>query len=99
MMSTPTIVVEKQAWLPRPPNEVWDRVTTIEGINDELGPWMRMTVPRGWATASLADIAPPMSVGRSWILLFGLIPFDYDDLGIESIGDRCFDEQSTTGSA
>ena len=30
-----------------PPEEVWARVTSLEGINYELSPWMRMTAPRG----------------------------------------------------
>lgn len=93
------IVVERSTRLGRPPEEVWQRVTTMEGINDELGPWMRMTVPRGWQGTSLADLEPPTHVGRSWILLFGIVPFDCDDLGIESIGDRCFREVSTMASA
>ena len=54
-----------------------------EGINDELGPFLRMTVPRGLDELDLAKVEPGR-LGRSWILLFGLLPVDYDDLGLES---------------
>jgi ligand-binding SRPBCC domain-containing protein len=68
-----------------PPERVWERVTSLEGINDELLPLVRMTVPRGLEHMDLREIAgreiaAPTHLGRSWILLFGLLPFDYDDL-------------------
>jgi hypothetical protein len=66
------------------PQAVWDRVTTIAGINHELGPWMRMTAPRG-LELSLASVPLGRPWFRSWILLFGLLPFDYDDLCIERL--------------
>lgn len=63
-----------------PPQAIWDRITTPEGINDELRPWMRMTVPRGLKRIDPAEITLGERIGRSWILLFGLVPIDYDDL-------------------
>lgn len=60
---------------------VWARAVDPAGINDELRPLMRMTVPRGAAGFGLDDIEPG-KIGRSWLLLFGFIPFDYDDLEI-----------------
>ena len=33
--------------LPAAPDAVWDRIASMDGINHELGPWMRMTSPRG----------------------------------------------------
>jgi ligand-binding SRPBCC domain-containing protein len=63
-----------------PPEAVWDRVTTPEGINDEMRPWMRMTVPRGFEKLDPAEITLGEKIGRSWILLFGFLPIDYDDL-------------------
>lgn len=75
---------------------VWARAVTLEGINHELGPWMRMTMPRGLRGKSIADIEPPARPGRSWLLFLGLIPFDYDDLGIVELGPgRRFLERST----
>jgi ligand-binding SRPBCC domain-containing protein len=82
-----------------PPEAVWARVTSFEGINHELGPWLRMTAPRG---TKLSAEAVPLGRHwfRSWILLFGLLPFDYDDLCVESIEPgRGFLERSTMLSA
>ena len=58
---------------------VWARAIDPAGINDELRPLMRMTVPRGAEDFGLDD-PEPGHIGRSWILLFGLVPFDYDDI-------------------
>jgi hypothetical protein len=69
---------------------------TLEGINHELGPWIRMTMPSGLRGKSIADIEPPARPGRSWLLFLGVIPFDYDDLGIAELGPgNRFLERST----
>jgi len=82
-----------------PPELVWTRVTSLEGINYELSPWMRMTAPRG-AELSPATVPLGQRWFRSWILLFGVIPFDYDDLCIERIDPgRGFLERSRMLSA
>jgi len=60
---------------------VWARATDPAGINYELGPLMRMTVPRGAEDFGLDDLEPG-HIGRSWVLLFGLVPFDYDDITV-----------------
>jgi hypothetical protein len=62
------------------PASVWERAFTPEGINDELAPLMKMTVPRGLEGFDLDRIEVGEPLGRSWILLGGLIPIDYDDL-------------------
>jgi hypothetical protein len=56
------------------PADVWERVTTPEGINDEMRPYLRMTIPRGVEQLDLESIEIGKKVGRSWILLFGWIP-------------------------
>jgi hypothetical protein len=77
------------------PEAVWDRVASAAGVNDELGPLLRMTVPRGAGELDLATIEPG-PLGRSWVLLFGLIPIEYDDLRLERIEPgRGFLERST----
>ena len=67
---------------------VWQRATTSAGVNEELKPLVRMTVPRGLGDLAIADVEPGTRLGRSWLLLGGLIPFDYDDIFIESIEPR-----------
>jgi hypothetical protein len=74
---------------------VWERATSADGINDELGPVLRMTVPRGVESLDLSALKPGR-LGRSWILLFGVVPFDYDDIGLARIeAERGFLERST----
>ena len=53
-------------------------MTTPEGVNHELGPWLRMTAPRH--LRSLDGVTLGERLCRSWVLLFGVIPVDYDDL-------------------
>jgi ligand-binding SRPBCC domain-containing protein len=77
-------------------DEVWEFTTTAAGINAELMPIARMTVPRGLGEFDITNVTAPARLGRSWILLGGLIPFDYDDIFIESLEPgRAFYERST----
>jgi hypothetical protein len=51
----------------------------MAGVNDELWPIFRMTHPPG--LDRLPDDAPTgVRLFRSWVLLFGILPVDYDDL-------------------
>lgn len=45
-----------------------------------MRPFMRMTLPAGVEGLDPNNIELGKPLGRSWILLFGLIPFDYDDV-------------------
>jgi hypothetical protein len=77
------------------PAAVWERAMSAEGINAELGPLLRMTVPRGLESLDLHGLGPG-PLGRSWLLLFGLIPIDYDEIGLERVEPgRGFLERST----
>ena len=79
-----------------PADRVWAEVTAAEGINYELMPIVRMTVPGGLHTLSVADVHDGQHLGRSWLLLGGLLPFDYDDITIERVEPgRWFQEDST----
>jgi ligand-binding SRPBCC domain-containing protein len=93
------VVVERTSVLVADADTVWARVATPAGVNDELRPWLRMTVPAGWRDRSIADVAPGTHIGRSWILLLGVVPFDVDDLTIAEIGPRHFVERSPLLSA
>jgi ligand-binding SRPBCC domain-containing protein len=75
---------------------VWERVTSLEGITHELMPLMRMTAPADVDALRPEQIVPGQRLFRSWVLLFGVIPFDYDDITIERIEPgRGFHERST----
>ncbi|HUC00666.1 MAG TPA: hypothetical protein VMS11_12655 [Solirubrobacterales bacterium] len=71
--------------LQAPPEVIWARVITAAGVNDELRPLLRMTVPRGLEDFNIDDVEIGRPIGRSWVLLFGLIPFDYDELCLERV--------------
>lgn len=71
--------------LEAPPEVVWERVITADGVNDELRPLLRMTVPRGLEDFGIDDVELGRPLGRSWVLLFGFIPFDYDEICLERV--------------
>ena len=88
-------VVEQQSLLAAPPDAVWERVSTFEGINDELGPLMRMTAPARVRSLDPSEVVLGERIFRSWVLLFGVIPIDYDDLTLIALEPgRGFHERS-----
>lgn len=90
------ITVERSTRLSAPAATVWDRAVSEAGINEELGPWLRMTMPRGLRGRTIADVTPGDRLGRSWLLLFRLLPVDYDDIAIAELDPgRRFLERST----
>jgi ligand-binding SRPBCC domain-containing protein len=91
--------VEVASRLAAPAAVVWERVTTFDGINDELMPLMRMTAPPERRALRPEDITPGERLFRSWILLGGVLPFDYDDITlVELEPGRGFSERSTMAS-
>jgi ligand-binding SRPBCC domain-containing protein len=88
-----TVQVETQ--LAAPAAVVWERVSTIEGVNDELRPIMRMRPPARARGMRLSDVVPGQRVGRCWMFLFGFLPIDYDDLTLAAVEPgRGFQERS-----
>jgi len=63
-------VIERQSVVDAPAEQVWQRVVTPEGINDELRPWMTMSMPRGAESITVDNIP----IGRAWLRLFGVLP-------------------------
>lgn len=88
--------VEVSSLLDAPPGVVWAAASTLRGVNHELGPWIRMTGPQD---ASFEAAAPGERFARSWLLLLGLVPFDFDDLTFERVGPAGFLERSRTLTA
>ncbi len=90
------MIVERHSIVEAPVERVWARVVTPEGINDELRPWMTMSMPRGQNSLTVDTVPVGTPVGRCWMRLFGLLPFDYDDLMIAELWPgRGFHEEST----
>lgn len=78
-------VVSVTTVLKAPGEEIWSRVSTPEGIAYELAPWLSMTFPE--SVKALAPETVPLGrrLCRSWILLFGLIPVDFDDVTLVAL--------------
>ncbi|MFP4476804.1 MAG: hypothetical protein ACLFOY_14695 [Desulfatibacillaceae bacterium] len=64
---------------------VWDHVSTPDGVNSEFFPFLRMTWPPGLEKLSPETVPLGRRLCRSWILLFGLIPVDYDDIVLAEV--------------
>jgi hypothetical protein len=71
--------------LAAPRATVWARVATMAGVNDELAPLARMTHPREVAAQSLESVPLGRPAFRSWVLLFGVLPVEYDDLTLVKV--------------
>lgn len=81
------------------PAEAWKWITSVQGISKEMAPYLRMSTPENVNDLALENIAPGKPLFRSWIKLFGIIPFDYSDLTLLRIDEGVgFVEQSPMGS-
>lgn len=75
---------------------VWQRVVSPEGINHEMRPWMTMATPHGNQNLTIDAVSVGEPLGRAWLRLFGVLPFDYDALTITALEPgRRFREEST----
>jgi ligand-binding SRPBCC domain-containing protein len=82
--------------LAAPRAAVWAAVATMRGVNDELRPWLRMTHPRGLERLDAQPVPLGVRLFRSWILMGGVLPVDYDDLVLTRLEPgRGFREEST----
>ncbi|WCO68118.1 hypothetical protein PO878_05195 [Iamia majanohamensis] len=76
--------------------------STLDGVNAELAPWVRMTGGRGLGDLrTRAEAHPPGTVLlRCWMLALGVVPFDRHALALARIVDtddeQGFDERSTS---
>ena len=83
--------------LDAPAAEVWRVVRTIEGVNAELAPWLRMTAPPAFTGRALDEAPLRTPIFASTLLFLGLVPFDRHRLSFESIAsDEGFVERSTS---
>ena len=92
-------VFERSSVIPAPAARVWERVVSPEGINNEMRPWMTMSMPRSARGMTVDTVPLNVVLGRAWMRLFGVIPIDYDALSIiELEPGRYFHERSTMAS-
>jgi ligand-binding SRPBCC domain-containing protein len=87
--------------LAAPADRVWQSALSEEGIDYELGPWLRMTMPKGVGPgATIDDVPVGEELGRSWVLLARFLPVEYDDLRLAERGPGLrFLERSRLASA
>ena len=95
--SAKCIVVEMSSVLQAEPAEVWAAARTMEGVNRELAPWVRMTYPEEAVALNLEDAPLGRPVFDSWLLLLGVVPFDRHRLVLEEVEPgRRFLERSSS---
>lgn len=74
------IEVRRTAIIPASQEEVWARLATPAGIDDELRPWLSMTMPRELGAEMITADLVGRPLGRAWLRLGGMLPVEYDDL-------------------
>lgn len=75
--------------------ELWNWITSIEGIGQELRPLLKMTAPTGIRRLQDIEAAPGEPLFHSWLLLFGFLPIDRSELTLQQLEPGCgFLEQS-----
>lgn len=83
------VTLERSSVLAAPAPEVWARVATMDGVNEELAPLVRMTHPA--ALSTLADAGDDL-MGRvafhSWLLAGGVVPMDRHALRLLTVEQR-----------
>ncbi|HTO55332.1 MAG TPA: hypothetical protein VMR50_18250 [Myxococcota bacterium] len=73
-------VLTYRSELAAPPERVWAWIVSAAGIRRELRPLVKMTMPRGLRNLDDVNVELGKPLFRSWLLLFGLLPFDFSDL-------------------
>jgi ligand-binding SRPBCC domain-containing protein len=61
------------------PETLWRHAVSPRGVNREFRPFLRMTFPAGTRDLT-AGWKPGQRLFRSWLLVAGLVPVDFDDV-------------------
>ena len=77
-------------------DDVWASVRTLEGVNFELAPWVRMTAPAAVRGFTVDDAPLGACAFRSVLLAGGFFPFDVHSLTLVERGEHRFLERSPT---
>jgi ligand-binding SRPBCC domain-containing protein len=78
---------------------VWAHATSLAGINAELAPYLKMTAPPGVTGIDESQFVLGRPLGRSTLLLLGLLPIDRMDVTlVELEPGRRFLERSAVRS-
>jgi ligand-binding SRPBCC domain-containing protein len=83
--------------LEAPAAEVWAHASSMGGVNAELMPLMRMSVPSHVVDLDIGQAPIGGTAFKSWMLAFGFLPVDRHFLGFEKIVPGVgFDERSSS---
>jgi len=94
-----TYRIEQRSELAAPAARVWAHATSLDGINAELSPYLKMTAPPGLTGLDENQVVLGQPIGRSRLLLFGFLPIDRMDITvIELEPGRRFLERSPVRS-
>lgn len=64
-------VIERRSVVNASADRVWLREVTSEGINDEMNPWMTMSLPRSAESLTVDDVPGGTPIGRAWLAIAG----------------------------
>lgn len=79
--------------------EVWEWITSVDGILAEMRPYLRMTTPKDLRSLNDIEVTPGEAMFRSRVLVFGFIPLGHSDMTLlEFEPGHGFVEQSPMGS-
>jgi hypothetical protein len=78
------------------PEQFWSSMS-MEAVNWELAPWVRMSAPPEWQACTIDQWRPGEVLFKSWILLLGVLPSDLHSLRLLRIeAPEGFVESSTS---
>lgn len=70
---------------------------TMEGVNTELNPFVRMTAPSAYSRRNILDWPKKQALFKSWILLFKFLPIDRHAFYFDAINPQAgFSESSSS---
>ncbi len=76
---------------------VWRHASSMAGVNHELMPLVRMTYPADRVALPQGEAIPQGVLFHSWLMLFGVLPFDRHALQLKQVWpQQGFDEDSTS---
>ncbi|MCA0454864.1 MAG: hypothetical protein LCI00_12900 [Chloroflexi bacterium] len=91
-----TFTLKMASNLPVPSPDLWQKVSTMEGVNYELAPFIHMTSPAGMRRVPFTQAPLKQPLFASWLLLLGVLPFDRHQLRLDEVWEGGFCENSSS---